>query len=257
MPGIRGHQFYRFQDKLLGVVRLGIPRRTGKYLAERILFAFVVLLAAFILLGSPLFEVREIEVTGNSSLADKKIVELSGITAGTNIFKVNLKESAARIRTVPLIKDVSLTREFPSRIVIAVRERKAVALLPVKDGFMQVDREGVCLQESGVAGSLPVVTGAVVSTPAPGQVIRDAKLCTALQVINQLPGPLRSNLSEIHVNGQGQVVLYTLDGVECRLGTPVDINKKAGVLLQVLEQVKGRQIAYVDLTGVPVIKYVR
>ncbi|SHI58944.1 cell division protein FtsQ/DivIB [Desulfofundulus thermosubterraneus] len=236
---------------------MGIPRHTGKYLVERILFAFVVLLAAFILLGSPLFEVREIEVTGNSALPEKKIVELSGITIGTNIFRVNLKESEARIRTVPLIKDVSLTREFPSRIVIAVEERKAVALLPIKDGFMQVDREGVCLKESGVAGSLPVVTGTVVPTPAPGEVIRDAKLGTALQVINQLPGSLCSKLSEIHVNAQGQVVLYTLDGVECRLGAPVDIHKKAGVLLQVLEQVKGRQIAYVDLTGVPVVKYVR
>ncbi|WP_165859350.1 cell division protein FtsQ/DivIB [Desulfofundulus salinus] len=236
---------------------MGIPRHTGKYLAERILFAFVVLLAAFILLGSPLFEVRQIEVTGNSSLPDKKIVELSGITAGTNIFKVNLKESEVRIRTVPLIKDVHLAREFPSRIVIAVEERQAVALLPVKDGFMQVDREGVCLQESGVAGSLPVVTGAVVPTPVPGQVIRDAKLGTALQVINQLPGSLLKKLSEIHVNGQGQVVLYTLDGVECRLGAPVDINRKASVLLQVLEQIRGQKIAYVDLTGVPVVKYAR
>lgn len=167
---------------------MGIPRHTGKYLVERILFAFVVLLAAFILLGSPLFEVREIEVTGNSALPEKKIVELSGITAGINIFKVNLKESEARIRTVPLIKDVSLTREFPSRIVIAVEERKAVALLPVKDGFIQVDREGVCLKESGVAGSLPVVTGTVVPTPAPGQVIRDANWVQPCTCSTSSPG---------------------------------------------------------------------
>ncbi|MGB9804453.1 MAG: cell division protein FtsQ/DivIB [Desulfofundulus sp.] len=221
------------------------------------MFAFVVLLAAFILLGSPLFEVREIEVKGNTLLPDKKIVELSGIASGTNIFKVNLKESASRIRTVPFIKDVRLTREFPSRIVISVEERKAVALIPVKDGFMQVDREGVCLQESGVTGSLPVVTGVLTHAPAPGQVIHDAKLGTALQVIDQLPGSLCSKLSEIHVNDQGQVVFYTLDGVECRMGTPVDLPEKVGILLQVLEQVSSRQIDYIDLSGVPVVKYAR
>ncbi|MDK2887679.1 MAG: cell division protein FtsQ [Thermoanaerobacter sp.] len=234
---------------------MSIPRYTGRFLAERIFFALLILLAAFILLGSPLFEVREIEVTGNRVVPEEKILELAGINTGTNIFKVNLKEAESRILTMPLIKNASLVRKFPSRIVIRVEERKALALLPVKDGFIQVDGEGVCLKESGVGGSLPVVTGVAVPDPAPGDVIRDAKLATALKVLGQLPGSLYSKLSEIHITAGGQVVLYTLEGIECRLGAPADIRKKAGIILQVLEQVKGRQIAYIDLTGVPVVKY--
>lgn len=228
-----------------------------KYLWDKMLFAFVLLLAAFVLLGSPLFEVREIVVTGNRQLPAAKIVELSGIVPGTNIFKQNLKEAQGRICTLPLVKEVVICRDFPSRIVINVRERQPLALLPTPGGFVQVDREGVCLQEGGVNDSFPVITGFPVSPLAPGEVVRDERLRATLQVVDRFPETLLKELSEVHINGQGQLVLYTLEGVECRLGNASNLEQKLALLQQILRQVRDRRIAYIDLSGVPVVKYAR
>lgn len=228
-------------------------------LGESVFFVFLILLTAFILLGSPIFEVRQITVSGNHVLPAQKIIDISGITTGTNTFKINLKEAAENLYTLPLIKEVRLVRQLPSRVIINVRERQPVALVPTGNGFIQVDRDGVCLQQSGVGGSLPVVTGIPLRSPAPGQVLRDNRIAVALGVISDLPPQLLKGLSEIHIDGQGQVVLYTLDGVECRFGIPVDISRKAFVLMQVLEQINksGRPVEYVDLTVAPVVKYVQ
>lgn len=235
-----------------------VKPRPGRFNpGESILFVFLILLTAFILLGSPIFEIHEITVSGNHSLPADKLINLSGITTGTNIFNVKLKEAAGRLRTLPLIKDVRLYRQLPSRVVIQVEERQPVALIPAGNGFVQVDGEGVCLQESSVDGSLPVITGLDPGEAVPGQVVKDERLTIALKVVQQLPASLLPNLSEVHVSREGLVVLYTLGGIECRLGTGDNLPAKISMLIQVLDQVKkqDRPVEYVDLSGVPVVKY--
>lgn len=228
-----------------------------KYLWEKIFFAFVLLLAAFVLLDSPLFEVKEVVVTGNRQLPAAKVIELSGIVPGTNIFKQNLKEARGRICALPLVKEVIICRDFPSRIVINVRERQPLALLPTPGGFVQVDSEGVCLQEGKINDSYPVITGFPVSPLAPGETVQDEGLRAALQVVDRFPETLLKELSEVHINGQGQMFLYTLEGVECRLGSAGNLEQKLALLQQILRQVHGRRIAYIDLSGAPVVKYAR
>ncbi|WP_151191888.1 cell division protein FtsQ/DivIB [Desulfotomaculum copahuensis] len=234
-------------------------RRTRINLGESIFFVLLVLLSVFILLGSPLFDVREITVQGNHYMSADKIIKASGITAGTNIFKINLGQAAQGLKALPLLKDVQLSRQLPGRVVIRVTERQPVALLPWGSGFVQVDGDGVCLQNGSVSGNLPLITGINVRVPPPGQVVQGAQLPAVLKAIRQLPPSLVRQLSEVHRTAQGQVILYTLDGVQCRLGTSGDMAGKGAVLLQVLNKVRkdGRKIDYIDLSypGMPVVKY--
>jgi cell division protein FtsQ len=265
---------------------------------ESIFFIFLVILAAYIFWRSSLFEVKEIFVQGNHSLTTTEIVALSRINEGTNIFKVNLSQAGERIKALPLVKEVHLTRKFPSQIIIEIKERYPVALVPVKGGFAEVDREGVYLRPGKISSSgLPVImvtkekasngrsisgTGqgqasgrqdayptslpslqpVVDSKPAqalkPGQVFDFPGLKIALKVINALPRELITSLSEVYVDKQGQIFLYHLSGVECRLGQPVNITKKGIILNQLFSQLKNtRQFEYIDisLAGSPVVKY--
>ncbi|MFZ5634278.1 MAG: cell division protein FtsQ/DivIB [Bacillota bacterium] len=220
----------------------------------------VFLTAAYILARSPVFEVREIRVAGNSSLTREKIISVSGINPGENIFKLDLKASAEKIRVIPAIKSVDLSRDLPSAVEIRVQERKPCALLPVDSGFIQVDDEGVYLQKGDVAANqFPVVTGVKFTAPAPGEQIKSEALSKALTVIKELPPGLLPQLSEVNVDGD-QAVAYTLDGIQCRLGAVTDLQQKGEVFMKVLNElkVKGKRIEYIDLsyTGSPVVKYV-
>lgn len=245
------------------LVKRQILRRKQKInLAESIFFIVMVVLTSFILLRSSLFEVKSIVVQGNNHLASDKIVSVSGITPGTNIFKLELAGAKENLKVLPMLKSVEMSRVLPSRVVIRVQERQPVALVPVPDGFLEVDEEGVYLQKGSISESgLPVVTGITAAVSVPGQVVRGEKLAVSLDVISELPEPLLKELSEINIDAQGRAVFYTMDGVQCRLGRPVDIAEKGALFMKVFSELKGKgkKIEYVDLSykDVPAVKYLK
>ncbi|HBV98999.1 MAG: hypothetical protein JL50_18870 [Peptococcaceae bacterium BICA1-7] len=224
-----------------------------------IFFITLFLAAAYILARSSLFEVREIKVTGNAALDRDQIVSISGLSPGENIFRINLQSASEKLRAIPMVKNVDMTRRLPSTVQIKVEERKPVALMPVEAGFIQIDGEGVYIKKGDIGqDQLPVITGVEFPGPVPGGKIVSEKLDLALAVVKGLPAQLLPQLSEINAEGD-QAVIYTLDGTRCRLGVSEDLGQKGEVLLKVLDGLKekGKKIEYIDLTyaGSPVVKY--
>lgn len=235
-------------------------RRKKKGLAQSFLLVFLLATAIFVIFKSPFFDVKKIEVHGNHRLGKEKIISVSGIYTGVNIFKINLGDAAANLDALPVLKEVELRRNFPSQVVIDVRERNPVALLPAGDGFVYVDDEQVYVQkDKHVFEGLPVLTGIKTTFPSPGEKIEAKGLQALLTVIEELPGELTKCLSEIHLGENGAVVLYTIEGNQCRLGNPLQVQTKGEVFLELLRELEqnNKQIEYVDLSfvGSPVVKY--
>lgn len=229
-------------------------------LMKRVFFMALFVTATYVVARSSLFEVREIRVDGNTSLSREQIISASGINPGENIFRIDLKAASERVRYIPLIKNVVMSRSLPSSVEVKIEERKAVALMPVDTGFIQIDNEGVYIQKGDIGNNpLPVITGVDFSVPSPGGQIKSEKMDIALMVIKGIPAELTPQLSELNINGD-QAVAYTLDGIQCRLGAAGDLKEKGEVLIKVLQGLKekGKRIEYVDLTyaGSPVVKYI-
>jgi cell division protein FtsQ len=208
---------------------------------------------------SSVFEVREIRVDGNVLLDRDQVVAISGLNPGENIFRINLQSATEKLQAIPMIKNAHLSRGLPSTVQIKVEERRAAALLPVEGGFIQIDDEGVYIQKGDIGqDQLPVCTGIQFAAPTPGAQIKSDQLNFALAVVKGVPARLLPQLSEINIEGD-QAVIYTLDGIRCRLGTAQDLGQKGEFLLTVLEGLKekGKKIEYVDLTyaGSPAVKY--
>jgi len=229
-------------------------------LIESIFFALLVLIAGYALLQSPFFNVKKILVQGNRYLNQEKIKSVSGIKTGVNIFKLNLDPAASNLKLIPMIKEVQVVRSLPATVVIKVKERSPLGLLPAGGSFIEIDEEGVCLMKAsaGIPG-LPVITGLHYDIPDPGQVVRAEWLENALAVISGLPEEVVAGLSEVHVGEDGRVTVYTMEGVQCRLGQAVKIKTKgevlAGILLELSKQDAG--VEYIDLScaGQPVVYY--
>ncbi|MCL6635959.1 MAG: FtsQ-type POTRA domain-containing protein [Peptococcaceae bacterium] len=195
---------------------------------------------------------------GNRELTAGEIVTCSGIAAGTNIFKTDLRAAKARIETLPAVKEAQVFRELPARVVIRVKERKPLALVPAKEGFIAVDADGVHVRSARIGEKgLPVLTGLNLDEiPPPGGLLPGGDIPVLLRVIEGLPTEVVNSLSEVHREKDGRIVLYTLQGVRCLLGGPEDVQKKGELLLSVLKELKGRRIEYIDLSlpGSPVVK---
>lgn len=227
-------------------------------IGESIFIIFFIPFAVYILIGSPFFEIKRIHVEGNNFYSSEKILLDSGIEPGVNIFKVNLANAAKKLNTLSMLKDVHITRVLPSQILITVTERKPLALLPAAGRFIIVDAEGVCCREGKIGETgLPLITGININIPPVGQAVNDPELAVALNVIKSLPQDLTQDLSEVYFDKNKGVILYTLEGVQCRLGLPDKIDSKGTVLAQVLDKQKNKRIDYIDLSieSYPVVRY--
>lgn len=236
-------------------------RRQRKWNAiESVVFIMLVLVTGFVLLHSPVFEVRKVLVRGNHFLSEEKVRSVADIGLGVNIFNLKMAGVSANLKQVPMIKEAQVNRSLPSTVIITVVERVPLGLLPTKEGFIEVDDEGIYLAgaAAGTPG-LPVITGVQVDVSAPGQLIESEGLKSALAVIEGLPVGSAANLSEVHVDGDGQIKIYTTEGYQCRFGLPQEIQEKGVIFQQVLLELRkqGAKIYYIDLTytGQPVVYY--
>jgi cell division protein FtsQ len=246
--------------KVLSVGKMTGHRRRGWNIYESIFIIFLVFLTGFILLRSPLFEVRNIKVHGNQLLEEGKIISLSEIATGSNIFKIDLAEAKDKLKLIPLVKEARVTRSLPATVVIVIEERIPVGILPTGEGFIEVDGEGIYLRKASVGTpGLPLVTGVEFSLPSPGDVIVADGLKEALAIINELDADTVAVLSEVNIGYDGQIKLYTMQGVQCRFGLAENIREKGEIFTGLLAELRSAldRVNYIDLSSVdkPVVYY--
>src|SRR5450830_1253121 len=98
----------------------------------------LVLVTGFVLLHSPVFEVRKVLVRGNHFLSEEKVRSAADIGLGVNIFNLKMAGVSANLKQVPMIKEAQVNRSLPSTVIITVVERVPLGLLPTKEGFIEV-----------------------------------------------------------------------------------------------------------------------
>lgn len=181
--------------------------------------AFVLLAAFDLMIRSPFFSVRETVVRGCKELTEKDIVALAAVRSAPNILSLNLEAMARRIRTNPWIRQVSIGREFPGRLVIVIQERKPVALLEKGNALFLLDDDGTPFKKlaAGEVNDLPVLTGLVRTDR-----VDEALLKSALALLNTLAAakdaPPIGVVSEIHGNETFGLSLFTDTGLCLQLG---------------------------------------
>ena len=148
-----------------------VRRRSRRILVEIgktvLLIACVAVIASMLIFAynfvivSPYFQMKETLVRGTERLQNDDVVELTGLKPSQNILMTNLGAVARKVKANPWVKDVSVRRDFPDRLVIEVTERKPVALVERGDGLYFIERDGTAFEKiaAGEKTDLPVLTG--------------------------------------------------------------------------------------------------
>jgi len=242
-------------------VRHRLRRRVGRALAAALRLGRIILLlagaAAVVaaavqwLLTSPRFAVAVVEVQGTSRLSPAEVREAAAISPGENLFRLNSEEVVARLRQLGPVKRAEVIRSFPNRVTVVVEERVPFTLAQAGRLYW-LDEDGVSLgpEPRAVTPRLPVITGIrPEETRSGGAAAEDARAAVSLiRSMLRTGSPLTREISEIHMSGADGPVLYTVDGVEVRLGT-ADWEDRLGRLEGVLAQIRslGEPVEYVDL----------
>jgi cell division septal protein FtsQ len=204
------------------------------------------------LLTAPRFAITRVEVEGASRVSADRVRSAAAIAPGANIWRLDPAAVAARVTAMPEIRRAEVIRRFPSHVTILVEERRPFTL--VHAGRLHwLDEEGRVLDEvsQAVAPAVPVVSGlseaeltSVRTDPSP----RAREAVALIRMLLRTGSALTQEISEIDVSRGDGPVLYTVDGVEIRLGTD-EWEDRLARLERVLRQVgrDGEAVRAIDL----------
>lgn len=204
------------------------------------------------LLTSPRFAVAAVEVRGTSRLDAAEVVAASRIRPGQNLWRLDARAAAAGVESLAAVRRAEIVRAFPNRVTIVVEERRPFTL--VHAGRLHwIDEEGVRVASEGraVTVALPVISGLTDDEIAAASRAPSERVLTGVRLIRTLlraGSPLVAQISEVDVGRTDGPVLYTVDGIEVRLGAEEwdsRIPRLAGVLAQVASS--GQPVSAIDL----------
>jgi cell division protein FtsQ len=163
----------------------------------------LVLLAAgsWVVLGTTVLGVREILVTGSQIASQEQVRAVAAVFEGTPLARVDTDAVSERVRTLPSVAEVSVSRSWPTTLVIAVTERAPVAVVAMDGGLAVLDDQGVVFE---TLASRPEGTVLLkIARPRPD----DPATRAALRVLAALTPALRDPLVQIVVEAPTHIRL--------------------------------------------------
>ncbi len=203
---------------------------------------------------SGFFRVNSVHITGCQRVSKEEIRELANVDIHSNILAIDVDKVGQTLEMHPWVKHATVRRELPDRLFIHIIEKQPIAILQ-DGGLYHVDEDATIIARTGLAEDIdyPIITGLrkedVLSASV--QVLHLQKLLPLLYVKKKVEDVLPArNISEIHVDKEKGLILYTVDGrFPIRLGTG-DIEKKFKCLETVLYDIYQKEayssVAYVD-----------
>lgn len=211
---------------------------------------FVLLLSIYALLQSPLFELRTVEISGGERVTAADILSATGLSLGTNLFSIDLRQVAAVLQREPIVKDVVLQRRFPGTLVVNLKERTPIVYLTAENYLWVIDREGIALfRTQELSLSLPLVTLDPSVDVNAGERLNAPSLQAALGFVSSLSLKTLAEISEVHGSTEG-LTAYTRSGIAVDLGSGGDMAEKARVLEALLDKMSGGRmnVSRIDLS---------
>jgi cell division protein FtsQ len=124
-----------------------------------------------------------------------KVVRVFAPDFDRSIFSVPLEERRRRLLAIDWIEDASISRVWPDRLVVRIRERKPVAFIFLRSGVLLIDAQGVLLDPPAEANfSFPVLSGVREDESEP---LRREQVRALLRLQDDL-GPLAKDISEVN-----------------------------------------------------------
>lgn len=107
------------------------------------------------------FDIKTVSIAGAQELSQSEILGIAGVRPRNSLLLLDVAALRARLKAIPLIKEASVTKLYPNRLLIEIEERKPFALWQ-KDGVVQlVAKDGTPIDDMHDARfeKLPLVVG--------------------------------------------------------------------------------------------------
>lgn len=224
-----------------------VQKKKKKNKSHKIIILLSIIIGMIIFaMITPIFNITEIKVEGNSKIDKETIISLSGLSTGENIFR-NLKSKVeTNIKENSYIKEATMKRMLPSTIEIRIEEREVAYQIELIDGYIYIDNQGYILENSSENAKVPVLQG---MTTSQDDLLNSKRLNTEdlnkLNTIIKIMNSARSIeigdlITTINAEDINEYILYLKsENKYIYLGDASNLNNKILYIQMMLKEEKG------------------
>jgi cell division protein FtsQ len=177
---------------VLAVISLGLALYTF-YRVER----FLMLDPRFALNGPETTAESTLSVSGARHASLRAVEAVFRDDSGRSVYLLPLEDRRLTLRSIAWVKDASVARLWPNRVLVRLEERKPVAFVVLSPSrFGLIDEDGVMLPRVADRFKLPVLAGVRASDPLAS---RHERVQRMLRLTAEL-GEAAAKFSEINVS---------------------------------------------------------
>ncbi|HSX67243.1 cell division protein FtsQ/DivIB [Nocardioides sp.] len=208
------------------------------------LVAAVMAVAGWVVLASPVLDVRGVEVTGTTFLRPAEVRRAAAVPQGGPLARADLDAVRSRVERLPAVAEVQVSRAWPHEVRIEVTERTAVAVVEDGKSLHGLDADGIVFRAfKARPRALPLIRMAA-DAPA------DARV-EAARVVGILPENVAKRVAFADVHTRDAISLELRDGRIVVWGSADQAAEKARVLASLLKAVRDARAYDVSVPGQP------
>ncbi|MFK8023677.1 MAG: cell division protein FtsQ/DivIB [Ilumatobacter sp.] len=240
--------------------RIGVRRAEGR---RRLKWAAVVIgvvvavVGALAVLGSSLFSVDDVDVTGLQNADPEAVLDVIDDITGRPVLMIDTDLAEDRLEAIPYVESARVRTDFPSGATIEIRERTPVATVQGADGLFRIlDAEGRVLDViPGQPVAFVLISGTTPLDLATGQ-FASVGYASASSIVTKLTPAVRSRLVSMSVTPDGADLRFVLvnapgENIEVRLGEAIaddDQLERLVRLGRVPDEVPGSDTTVIDVS---------
>jgi cell division protein FtsQ len=178
------------------------------------------LAGAVALVVAPVFQVREVDVSGNQRMDAVNVVAAAGLKSPGSIFLVDPASVERRLASQPWVRSAVVTPRLPDQIGIQIEEWQPVAVYRAGGSAWYLSDQAVALGTAAAAyESLVEIDGPAQPLVKVGRPALDRRLLVALvNVQRDLPGLIGQDVQSFSLDSCGSLTLVARRGWRALMG---------------------------------------
>lgn len=230
--------------------------RKRKKRIKRIKFIIKTIVSLGIIIGgtvfsmtSPIFNIKNIEITNNNQISNETIISLSELKIEENIFKYKTSDVIKNIKENPYVENVKIHRKLPNTVKIEIEERIPKYSVDFMGKYVYINTQGFLLEISeDNSKGLPIIQG--ISTPEDKIVLNNRldkedleKLEDVIKIINTAnENGLENKITSIDISDKNEYSIYLEEEKKkVYLGDNTNLSGKMLYVIAIIEQEKGKE----------------
>ena len=212
--------------------------RPGKgFLIIAVIFAIAVVLVV------TLFQIRDIEVVGNSHYSQQEIVDrVITDKYSANSLYLYLKYQYLETEPIPFVDKIEVSLKGPGKVSLRVYEKSIVGYVTYMGANFYFDKDGVVVESSSeITEGIPCISGLKFDSLALYQKlnVKDESIFQRILDITQLVKKYDLSPDQIEFGSNQELTLH-FDQVRIALGNSGSLDEKVGRLYELYPDLEGR-----------------